>query len=92
MPPSTLVGIIEATFDYFIALGKWRQDPEGGEAVRRVKDGMIEDLGSFDQGLTHSEVDDLCRTWRSQRIEFTEEAAYPPDMFIESVCEAVAIT
>ena len=88
----TLIGIVEATFKYFIALGKWHQDPEGVEAVRRVKEDIVADLKALPASPSRQELDELFCHWRSRRIDFSGEATYPPDMFIESVCEALAIT
>lgn len=92
MAATGLIGLVDVTFDYFKSLGAWHQDPEGIEAVRQIRDRMIQDLEAFDRKPSAEELADLCREWRGLRIEFGETATYPPDMFIESVCQVIEIS
>lgn len=92
MATAGLIGLVDATFDYFKSLGQWHQDPTGVEAVRQVRDRMVRDLEAFNTEPSKSELAELCREWRSLRIERTGEATYPPDMFIESVCQVIEIS
>lgn len=92
MPAETLIQMIEATFKYFGALGNWHKDPDGVQAVSDVKDKIIQDLEAFSAEPTKSDLQELCREWRAQRIELEGETTYPPDMFIESVCQVIEIS
>jgi hypothetical protein len=92
MAVENLVGMIDATFTYFQSLGDWHKDPAGVDAVREVRDRMVRDLESFSQRPSKSELAELCREWRAMRIEIDSEASYPPDMFIESVCQVIEIS
>ncbi len=92
MPVEHYIQMIEATFTYFDSLGDWHKDPDGVEAVREMKDKMIEDLKAFAAQPSKTDLQELCRQWRSQRIEPEGEASYPPDMFIESVCQVIEIS
>ena len=92
MPADADIQMIEATFTYFQSLGDWHQDPAGLAAVREVKDQMIQDLEGFSEAPTKEELHELCREWRTRRIELEGEASYPPDMFIESVCQVIEIS
>lgn len=92
MTAEGLIGLIDTTYEYFGALGNWHQDPAGIDAVREIRDRMVRDLEVFDSKPTKSEVAELIREWRALRIEITGEATYPPDMFIESVCQAIEIS
>lgn len=84
--------MVDATFDYFKSLGTWHQDPAGVEAVRHVRDRMVRDLEAFNGKPSPAELRALCRDWRSLRVEIAGEATYPPDMFIESVCQVIEIS
>lgn len=92
MATEDLIGLIDTTYEYFGALGDWHQDPAGVDAVREVRDRMVRDLEMFEGEPSKSEVAELCREWRALRIELTGEATYPPDMFIESVCQVIEIS
>jgi hypothetical protein len=92
MSATNLIGMIDATLVYFQSLGDWHKDPAGVEAVRAVRDRMVEDLESFAEKPTTEEIRDLCRQWRGSRIEISGDATYPPDMFIESVCQAIELS
>jgi len=92
MKVDPLIGMIDATFQYFGALGDWHQDPDGVDAVRQIRDRMVTDLEAFSAGPSRDEVAELCKEWRALRIEPTGEASYPPDMFIESVCQVIEIS
>lgn len=92
MPADSLNQMIEATFQYFGVMGDWHKDPEGVQAVREMKESMIQDLEVFSEAPTKSDLQELCREWRSRRIELEGEASYPPDMFIESVCQVIEIS
>lgn len=92
MPAESHIQMIEATFKYFGAMGDWHKDPAGVDAVREVKEKMIQNLQSFSNEPTKAEMQELCREWRAQRIELEGEASYPPDMFIESVCQVIEIS
>lgn len=87
-----LIGLIDTTFAYFGSLGAWHQDTAGVDAVREVRDHMVRDLEAFDGEPSKDEVAELCREWRGLRIEIAGEATYPPDMFIESVCQVIEIS
>lgn len=87
-----LIGLVDVTFDYFTSLGSWHKDPAGVEAVREVRDRMARDLEAFDRTPSTAELADLCREWRGLRIEVAGPASYPPDLFIESVCEVIEIS
>lgn len=88
-----LIGMVDATFVYFKSLaGSWYKDPASVEAVRQIRDRMVHDLNAFDSKPSKEELAELCREWRSLRIEFSGDATYAPDMFIESVCEVIAIS
>jgi len=92
MKTESLVKMIDATVLYFGSLGNWHKDPAGVEAVREVRDRMVRDLEMFSDDLSTSELAELCREWRASRIEPTGEASYPPDMFIESVCQVIELS
>jgi hypothetical protein len=92
MAASGFIGLVDVTFDYFRSLGAWHKDPTGVEAVRLVRDRMVRDLEVFDGKPSKSDLAELCREWRGLRIEITGEATYPPDMFIESVCQVIEIS
>ncbi len=92
MTAEGLIGMIDTTFEYFGSLGDWHQDPAGVDAVREVRDRMVRDLDTFSEEPSKSEVAELCQEWRALRIELTGEATYPPDMFIESVCQMIEIS
>ena len=92
MEVDRLIGMIDATFDYFGSLGDWYEDPAGVEAVCQVRDRMVRDLGILNDEASKDEVAELCREWRASRIEPTEDATYPPDKFSESVCQAIDIS
>jgi hypothetical protein len=92
MAATGLIGMVDATFDYFKSLGAWHQDPDGVGAVRQIRDRMVLDLEGFDSNPSKSELAELCRAWRGLRIGIVGEATLPPDMFIESVCEVIEIS
>lgn len=92
MAASMLIGLVDATFNYFQSLGDWHKDPVGLEAVRVMRDRMVVDLESLSDQPTSAELAELCRQWRGMRIEIDGEATYPPDMFIESVCQIIEIS
>ncbi|QDT25037.1 hypothetical protein [Gimesia panareensis] len=92
MTVDALIGMIDVTFDYFGALGDWHQDPEGLEAVRQIKEQMLQDLQEFEREPSDYELIELCRDWRALRMEPEGEATYPPDMFIESVCQVIEVS
>jgi hypothetical protein len=92
MSAAAIINMIDATFAYFQSLGAWHRDPAGVEAVREVRDRMVRDLESFGEGPSRAELAELCRDWRASRIEVGGEASYPPDMFIESVCQVIEIS
>jgi hypothetical protein len=91
MTTARIIKMIEATFTYYQSIGNFRQDPAGIEAVRQVRDQMVGDLEAFSGDPSRFELVELCREWRTQRIEREGPASYPPDMFIESVCEAIEL-
>jgi hypothetical protein len=91
MAAEGIVKMIEATFAYFTSIGNFRQDPIGVNAVRQVRDRMVSDLGAFTAKPTPIELAELCREWRAQRIDTEGPPSYPPDLFIESVCEAIEL-
>ncbi len=92
MNAATLKIMINATYDYFVKLGDWHKDEAGVEAVMKVKDQMVADVEAIDGKAGKDELEECCRRWRAMRIEFGEEAVYPPDMFIESVCQVIEIS
>jgi len=92
MSAEGLIGLVDVTFDYFKSLGAWHQDPAGLEAVRQIRDRMVRDLEAFDGKPSKAELAELCREWRGLRLEIDGAATYPPDMFIESVCEVIEIS
>lgn len=92
MAGTDLIGLIDVTFGYFTSLGAWHKDPAGVEAVRETRDRMVHDLEAFDSEPSKAELAELCREWRGLRIEIGGEASYPPDMFIESVCQVIEIS
>lgn len=92
MASTGLVGLVDVTFDYFQSLGAWHKDPAGVEAVREVRERMVRDLEAFDGTPSKAELAELCREWRALRIEAGGAATYPPDMFIESVCQVIEIS
>lgn len=92
MAVTHLIGLIDATFEYFKSLGSWHKDPSGVEAVRAVRDRMVRDLEAFNGAPSSAELTELCQQWRALRIEATGEATYPPDLFIESVCQVIEIS
>jgi hypothetical protein len=92
MPAEQFVKMIDATFSYFGSLGKWHQDPAGVDAVRQVRDRMVRDLADFAGEPSPVELAELCREWRAQRIEVEGSPRYPPDMFIESVCQFIELS
>ncbi len=92
MSAENLIGMVEATFVYMQSLGDWYKDPAGVDAIREVKDRMVRDLESFSDNPTKTDLTELCREWRASRIEIEGDASYPPDIFIESVCEMIKIS
>jgi hypothetical protein len=52
---------------------------------------MVRDLQELPGDAEKGELASLCRQWRSLRIEALGEATYPPDMFIESVCQVIEL-
>jgi len=92
MAPDRLLKMIDATFTYFASLAKFYQDPPGLDAVREVRDQMARDLAKFTEEPSRAELVELCRQWRAQRIEIGREASYPPDEFIESVCQVFELS
>ena len=91
MAAERFVRVVEATFRYFGSLGKWHLDPAGVDAVREIRDLMVRDLSSLPGEPNASELAALCRKWREHRIEPDGAATLPPDLFIESVCEAIEL-
>jgi hypothetical protein len=86
------VQMIEASFSYFASLGKWHQDPAGVDAVQMIRDRMVRDLKGLLGEPSPTELAKLCREWRGLRIEVEGPASYPPDMFIESVCQVIELS
>ena len=92
MDRAGLVKLVDVTFDHFKSLGAWHKDPAGVEAVREVRDRMVRDPEAFAGKPSKAELAELCRDWRDLRIEPAGAATYPPDMFIESVCQVIEIS
>lgn len=92
MAATNLIGLIDVTFDYFKSLGSWHKDPTGVGAVREVRDRMVRDLEAPGGTPSPAELTELCREWRGLRVEVAGEATYPPDLFIESVCQVIEIS
>ena len=93
MTKDGLIGLIDATFGYYRALGEsWHKDPAGVEAIREVRDGMVVDAEAFGSDPTREELAELCREWRAGRIELGGRPSYPPDLFIEAVCRTVEVS
>lgn len=92
MAASGTIGLVDATYDYFKSLGAWHKDPAGVDAVRQIRDRMVRDLEALDSKPPRAKLAELCKEWRALRIERTGKATYPPDMFIESVCQAIEIS
>lgn len=91
MAAERFVKMIDGTFSYFEMLAKQKQDPASVDAVRKVRDQMLSDLTAFDREPSSDELGELCRSWRTQRIEFNGPPVYAPDMFIESVCQVIEL-
>jgi hypothetical protein len=87
-----LTKMIDATYNYFGSLGNFYQDPAGLAAVREVRDRMVNDLTMFARDPSRPELADLCAQWRATRVESDGPASYPPDMFIESVCQVIELS
>lgn len=92
MSPLNLIGMIDATFAYFQSLGSWQKDAVGVTSVREVRSRMVKDLETFSGTPSKSDLQELCRQWRALRIESNGPPSYPPDMFIESVCQVIEIS
>jgi hypothetical protein len=92
MAAERLIKMIDSTFNYFEMLGKQKQDPASVEAVRKVRDQMVSDLTTLAGEPSSDELNELCRSWRSQRIAFEGPPVYAPDMFIESVCQVIELS
>jgi hypothetical protein len=89
MAADVFVQMVDATFVYFTSLGNWHEDPAGVEAIRNVRDRMVHDLDALSGEPTDAQQAELCRRWRAQRIAREGAPIWPPDMFIESVCQAI---
>jgi hypothetical protein len=87
MATKGIVDLIEITFREFQSLAKWHQDPAGLEAVQKVRDEMLKELTAFDAQPTRSQVAEFCQSWRQRRLQPEGPASYPPDFFMETVCQ-----
>lgn len=93
-PPkaSSVVKMIASTFEYFETLAKTHDDAPALGAVREVRDRMVREVGALSASPTSTEMRELCRRWRSQRRQPAGPASLPPDLFIESVCQALEVS
>jgi hypothetical protein len=91
VPTERLIGLVNTTFEYFRSLAAYYQDAEAIDSIREVRDRMIWELSLLPDVPAASEVFSLCSRWRARRIELDGPPEYPPDMFIESLCEAIEL-
>ncbi len=92
MESQRLIQMINGTFTYFTSLASWHDDPAGLQAIRDVRDQMTRELKALGNDVTRDQLTDFCRRSRSQRIDVDGPATYPPDMFIESVCQVIELS
>jgi len=84
--------MVNDTFAYYETLGDFYQDSIGTQAVRNVRDRIVGDLGRCSTEPSTAELKALCRHRRKLRIEPEGKASFPPDMFIESICQVIELS